>query len=121
MNEARACRDPRTQIRGLIEAPPAGRQYSVDMRPIRGLRSAASLKHCSERGVHPLACAAIRGLRSAASLKQPRPMRAGDIRQPDPRTQIRGLIEASMVTLQTVYILPDPRTQIRGLIEAGRR
>ena len=61
--------DPRTQIRGLIEALNS-----------LSLKSSAS--------------PAIRGLRSAASLK---PERA-DLGRPDgrfdPRTQIRGLIEA---------------------------
>ena len=36
----------------------------------------------------------------------------------DPRTQIRGLIEAAPTPQREPRISRDPRTQIRGLIEA---
>ena len=63
---------------------------------------------------------AIRGLRSAASLKQ---QVDAMVRGPilvDPRTQIRGLIEAERGRARMTFDAAlDPRTQIRGLIEAS--
>ena len=111
--------DPRTQIRGLIEAGRFRASIREAAVPIRGLRSAASLKrHIPDQRDHhhPVP---IRGLRSAASLK--RAIRAVYPKQRviDPRTQIRGLIEASQSTKPPAWHdATDPRTQIRGLIEA---
>ena len=64
----------------------------------------------------------IRGLRSAASLKRDRHHREGRPADADPRTQIRGLIEARLLRRgSALAALADPRTQIRGLIEAAAR
>ena len=86
--------DPRTQIRGLIEASRGRPGAGAPRGPIRGLRSAASLKRAPDAGAQ-----------------------AGFIC--DPRTQIRGLIEASLPARPARGTPGDPRTQIRGLIEAG--
>ena len=85
--------DPRTQIRGLIEATSPARRRPPAAAPIRGLRSAASLKHLYAAAV-AYDSLPIRGLRSAASLKLIAPVVADDVPPADPRTQIRGLIEA---------------------------
>src|SRR5690606_25865063 len=69
-----------------------------------------------------LSAPTIRGLRSAASLKRGgRAARVGGA-EGDPRTQIRGLIEAWTPGAAAGTPAPiDPRTQIRGLIEAPRK
>ena len=113
--------DPRTQIRGLIEAhgrrSPSSRRPAPDPRTqIRGLIEASHRPGRPGRGRIP-----IRGLRSAASLKPDERRGIPTIRAVDPRTQIRGLIEADSSSRPPAAGRPDPRTQIRGLIEAGRR
>ena len=72
-NASSPARDPRTQIRGLIEAGRVGAGAFDRGEPIRGLRSAASLKHLSDARGGPAREGSIRGLRSAASLKRQRP------------------------------------------------
>ena len=69
LGRRRIARDPRTQIRGLIEALQTLAD-EPELLPIRGLRSAASLKLGGDF-VPVIAEATIRGLRSAASLKPP--------------------------------------------------
>ena len=136
--------DPRTQIRGLIEAShppraspardairglrsaaslkrPRPRPLALRIWSIRGLRSAASLKHQILRWVPRSITSPIRGLRSAASLKRSLPARRRKCAPFDPRTQIRGLIEATVIADPTGIVSGDPRTQIRGLIEAATR
>src|SRR5690554_2222467 len=61
----------------------------------------------------------FRGLRSAASLKRARLRVAGRHPRGIPRTQIRGLIEASRGAWPATRRRAIPRTQIRGLIEAS--
>src|SRR5690606_36506601 len=86
---------PRTQLRGLIEAPASTAPY----------RRAAGL----------------RGLSSAASLKLTDDVCPCGHRLTTPRTQLRGLIEASAGPRWRSSTRRTPRTQLRGLIEAGRR
>ena len=119
----------------------AGTPSGPLLAAIRGLRSAASLKPLVDlrRWPHEQP---IRGLRSAASLKPRMDTLSVSGERVDPRTQIRGLIEAvptqtvtieagpirglrSAASLKRVRCVPgaldhggDPRTQIRGLIEA---
>ena len=87
--------DPRTQIRGLIEAasaPAFSSPSSSDPRTqIRGLIEAGTKSLRVDTRWRP-----IRGLRSAASLKLAGVPRLEVTDEIDPRTQIRGLIEAGL-------------------------
>ena len=110
--------DPRTQIRGLIEARDGDPVMQVPAPSIRGLRSAASLKRV-EGAISHRVCDAIRGLRSAASLK----LEAMCVGYAEWAT-IRGLRSAASLkrsspgSARERATRIDPRTQIRGLIEA---
>src|SRR5690606_21016137 len=91
------CARYRRPIRGLRSAASLKRRWRTRFAPcfasIRGLRSAVSLKRGLHRGRWAADRAAIRGLRSAASLKPVEHVVAGNREGDDPRTQIRGLIE----------------------------